>query len=31
MYCDKCGKELSGKEKFCPKCGKAVGGMQAEI
>ena len=31
MYCDKCGKELSGKEKFCPKCGKAVGGMQAEM
>lgn len=24
MYCSKCGKELSGKEKFCPKCGNVI-------
>lgn len=24
MYCDKCGKQLKGKEKFCPKCGNAI-------
>lgn len=24
MFCGKCGKELTGKEKFCPKCGAAV-------
>lgn len=23
MYCTKCGKEMSGNEKFCPGCGKA--------
>ena len=24
MYCRKCGKELTGKEKFCPQCGNSI-------
>ena len=24
MYCSKCGKELTGKERFCPRCGNDV-------
>ena len=24
MYCSKCGKELTGKERFCPRCGNEV-------
>lgn len=24
MYCSKCGKELTGKERFCPKCGNVM-------
>lgn len=24
MYCDKCGKKLTGKERFCPRCGNEV-------
>ena len=24
MYCSKCGKELTGKERFCPKCGNVI-------
>lgn len=30
MYCSKCGKELTGKERFCPKCGNAVDETRAE-
>ncbi len=30
MYCSKCGKELTGKERFCPKCGNAVKGVVEE-
>ena len=26
MYCGKCGKELTGKEKFCPRCGSPIPG-----
>ena len=26
MYCSKCGKELTGKEKFCPGCGSPIPG-----
>ena len=25
MYCQNCGKEISGIESFCPSCGKRVG------
>lgn len=24
MYCSKCGKELTGTERFCPRCGNKV-------
>ena len=24
MFCSKCGKELTGKERFCPRCGNAL-------
>lgn len=27
MYCSKCGKELTGKERFCPRCGNEVSMM----
>ena len=26
MYCGKCGKKLTGKEKFCPRCGSPIPG-----
>lgn len=31
MYCSKCGKELTVKEKFCPRCRNAVEAMWTEI
>lgn len=28
MYCEKCGAEITGADKFCPKCGAAVSAVQ---
>ena len=24
MFCEKCGTQLNGQEKFCPKCGNPI-------
>ena len=26
MFCDNCGRQLTGREKFCPGCGKPLPG-----
>lgn len=31
MYCGKCGKELTGKEKFCPRCGSPIPGREKTV